>query len=121
MLIGDGGRPRVAKMFFTPAAIRSMLDDRGRDPMQVPAGWLAGHTRAQVFGGTHDPVRCQRSWMEMLQAGAVCLKSHVAVDCRAGHGQLACGTSGCSLLIGQMAQPCTDRAADSWLVQCAHR
>src|SRR6516162_2437946 len=36
-------------MFFTPAAIRSMLDDRGRDRMQVPAGWLAGHTRAQVL------------------------------------------------------------------------
>jgi len=36
-------------MFFTPAAIRSMLDDRGRDRMQVPAGWLAGYTRAQVL------------------------------------------------------------------------
>ena len=71
-------------MFFTPAAIRSMLDDRGRDPLQVPAGWLAGQTRAQVFGGAHDPVRCQRSWMEMLQAGAVGLNLMRPVDSRAG-------------------------------------
>ena len=75
MLIGDGGRPRVAKMLITPAAIRSMLDDRGRDPLQVPAGWLAGHTRAQVlvvpmirFDASGHGWRCSRParWVSNL-------------------------------------------------------
>jgi len=108
-------------MLFTPAAIRSMLDDRGRDPMQVPAGLLAGHTRAQVlvvpmirFDASGHGWRCSRParWVSNLMW---------PVDCRSEHDQLACGTSGCSLLIGQIAQPCTDSAAESWLVQCAQR
>ena len=69
-------------MFFTPAAIRSMLDDRGRDRMQVPAGWLAGYTRAQVLvvpmirfdASGHGwrcsrPARCVSSLMWPLIAG----------------------------------------------------